>query len=168
MKNIKFLTLFIFMIIFTIPSCELGGLFPTGDNPTGDNPTGDNPNLNIPGEVLEKNTTQTMSIQASDLEGPVDGDSYFFIAGNGDHTISLTNLTTDVDVELYEWDGTQTVDEIILDYIDSPFFLDESRFIGLDSETITTSSLVSGKPYFIFVTEWNETDGTYDLLISNP
>ena len=140
-----------------------GGSAANSDN-TGDN--GDSGVL--PGEVLNLNQTYSISIQAGDEGGYDDGIHYFFTAGYGNHTLTLTNLTTDVDVEIYEWDGTQTLQEIIYDYDDSPFFVGQSFEYNLDPEMISTSSLVSGKQYLIYLTEWNITDGTCDLLINNP
>jgi hypothetical protein len=87
------------------------------------------------------------------------GTSYykFTPANTGVHTISLTNLDSDLSWDLYDDAGWTS----LLDYCDDN--LDAS-----DEIAQTTTALTSGTTYYLMVDEWDYVGGTFSLLVSYP
>ena len=83
---------------------------------------------------------------------------YDFVSVADDvHTISVTNLTTDVGWDLFEYPS----------YC-SPGVLVSSNAVGLGNETAGTGVLVHATKYYIAVTEYDDTGGVFDIIISYP
>jgi len=113
---------------------------------------------NIP--ELAKNLTATKSIV------PFERKYYLFTAGNGNHTISLTNMLTDVDLRLFNYDPAKAIYEIMNDW--SVTLIAESKNNGLVPDQVAVSSLIIGNKYLIEISESGFAEGTFDILISNP
>ncbi len=91
-------------------------------------------------------------------QGTIAGESAsyytFLAAGNGSHTIALTNVRSDLSWHLF--DNTF----VMIDECDI--------FLSADDEIASTVALTSGLSYYLMVIEWDNKDGTYILSITYP
>ena len=99
------------------------------------------------------NTTYTKTIAALDTH------RILFTAAGGAHTITLTNLTTDVDLEVY-------ADWVPLDDFFNTDGIYSSWSEGLEDEEVV-ADFASGGKFAIFVDECNDAKGKYTIRISN-
>lgn len=80
----------------------------------------------------------------------------FIAAGNGSHTISLTNTQSDLSWWLYD-DSNYSND---IDSCDD--------YWGAADEIASTVPLTNGWTYYLAVDEWDHVAGTYSLTITYP
>ncbi|MDY7029204.1 MAG: hypothetical protein SVR04_12965, partial [Spirochaetota bacterium] len=81
----------------------------------------------------------------------------FIAAADATHTISVTNLSTDVGWDLFSNPGYS-----------NPGILVSSNAVGLGDEIAGTGILVHSTKYYIAVTEYDGTAGDFDIQITYP
>jgi hypothetical protein len=132
----------------TVANCTLKITYP--DNP----PPEEIETLN-----LGENYTKNISVD----ENGNGGIAYFFTAESGSHTISLTSLTLDVDMELFEYDPFDTVANIIYNRI----YLANSGNPDSADEEIISDSLTSGAKYILYIhSSWGPANGQFTIKVN--
>ena len=101
-------------------------------------------------DIINLNETYPLTIEPN-------GKNFFiFIAETESHTVTLTSLTTDVDIILFEYVPTD-------EYLDQ-IFLAVSDLIGTGDETII-ETLSIGTEYLIIIEEMDGIIGDYNLQV---
>jgi hypothetical protein len=112
-------------------------------------------------------TTMTLD---SVYANPIDAyDTHYYLftadATGGSYTISLTNLKSDCDWTVYNYDASYYY---LKDMYKNPFDVTTGAAHDDSSDEIGTVTLAANTSYYIVIDEWSNINSSYTLQITKP